>query len=55
MRMSTLPFTWQQPRLFNQGNDAANDESQNNMKYTQIYLKQILGYRKRSDHMTVRK
>ena len=45
----------QQPSLFNQDDDAANDESLNNMKYWQIYLKQILGSRRRSGNITVRK
>ena len=52
---SSLTFMRQQPSLFNQDDDAANDESLNNMKYWQIYLKQILGSRRRSGNITVRK
>ena len=51
---SSLTFMRLQPSLFNQDDDAANDESLNNMKYWQIYLKQILGSR-RSANITVRK
>ena len=46
-------FMGQQLILFNQDDDDAKDESLNNMKYRQIYLKQNLGWR-RSGNSTVR-
>ena len=52
---SSRTFMGQQPSLFNHEDDDAKKESLNNMKYRQIYLKQNLGWRRRSGNITVRK